>query len=159
MANAFAALSSMQRLAAALTVAGQRGGFPPAQAATLIDTATGLWRSRSILEDALDSAAVRRRALAVTPPASAAQLSTGASSPVVPAATAQARAVSMSEAARLTGYSRMSMLERAKQLGLCWWVEIGSQGEWRIAVTDLEKLKPEQKFVTRGTGARRTAAT
>ena len=145
MANAFQVLGNMQRLAAALTEAGRRGGFPPEQAATLLGTAAGLWASRSILETALDHAeATKRRALAIVPPAaeaSACAPSAGATAPPARQPVAASRPIGMKGAAVALGCSRAELTVRARASGLAF----TAHGQWWIPESDLHKLAPRRR--------------
>jgi hypothetical protein len=139
MANAFAVLGGMQRLAAALTEAGRRGGFPAAEAETLVTTARGLWRSRSIIETALDAEARRRAALAIAPPSPGIELPQSPAPQLNPSPCS--RALGMKEAAERLGCERMAMTARAKKLGLVSLVD----GQWRVSENDLPRLKPVRR--------------
>jgi hypothetical protein len=101
LASALAILAGMRNLATVLSDTARTARFPPADEAVLVATASGLWKSRRILEDALDSAEIRRRAAPVV--SVPVQASTAAQRQTAPPAV---DAIGMAEASEISGWPR-----------------------------------------------------
>lgn len=132
-------------MAAALTAASRSAAFLPAEAAVLVDAASGLWRARDVLLSALDDFAERLRRINGTP-STAAPVAAKAPAPGAtrPQTAAPGAALTMKEASEATGLSRPSLTRKVKRLGLGSWIETGEGcGEWRISRADLPKLAPK----------------